>query len=89
MMMAALTPAEVLERRRRLVLGQDTEGFVDLFAADGVIELPCAGRGTPARFTGQQEIRDFASHTAASAFSALQIDDLETAARTLEELLGY
>jgi uncharacterized protein len=74
------TPAQVLERRRHLVLNQDSEGFVGLFAPDGVIELPFAGPDLPARFEGQQAIRDFASRTTAAAFAALRIDDLEAVA---------
>jgi uncharacterized protein len=75
--MTVLTPAQVLERRRELLLNQDTDGFADLFAPGGVIEIPFAGPGLPARLDGQQAIRDFASRMAASA---LRIDDLSTVA---------
>jgi ketosteroid isomerase-like protein len=75
--MTVLTPAQVLERRRELLLNQDTDGFADLFAPGGVIEIPFAGPGLPARLDGQQAIRDFSSHIAASA---LRIDDLNTVA---------
>jgi hypothetical protein len=53
------TPDQVLEQRRRLLLDQDTEGFVALFAPDGAIELPFAGPEMPTRLDGQQAIRDF------------------------------
>jgi ketosteroid isomerase-like protein len=69
-----MTPAQVLERRREMLLNQDTEGFVSLFAPDGVIELPFAGPDMPARLDGQQAIRDFSSRVAASQ---LRIDELE------------
>jgi ketosteroid isomerase-like protein len=75
--MTTMTPAQVLERRRELLLSQDTDGFVDLFAPDGAIELPFAGPDLPPRLDGHQAIRDF-SHRAAA--SPLRIDDLETVA---------
>ena len=71
------TPAQVLEQRRELLLKQDVDGFADLFAPDGVIELPFAGPGMPARLVGQQAIRDFSHRMAASP---LRIDDLEATA---------
>jgi uncharacterized protein len=72
-----LTPAQVLEQRRELLLKQDVDGFVELFAPDGVIELPFAGPGMPSRLEGQRAIRDFSHRTAASP---LRIDDLESTA---------
>jgi uncharacterized protein len=71
------TPAQVLEQRRELLLKHDTDGFADLFAPDGVIELPFAGPGMPSRLAGQQAIRDFSHRMAASP---LRIDDLEATA---------
>jgi ketosteroid isomerase-like protein len=71
------TPAQVLEQRRELLLKQDMDGFVELFAPDGVIELPFAGPGMPSRLAGQQAIRDFSHRMAASP---LRIDDLEATA---------
>jgi uncharacterized protein len=50
---------------------------VDLFAPDGTIELPFAGPDLPPRLDGQQAIRDFSNHAAASP---LRIEDLETVA---------
>ena len=75
--MTTMTPAQVLERRRELLLNQDTDGFVDLFAPDGAIELPFAGPDLPGRLDGQQAIRDFSSRAAASP---LRIYDLQTVA---------
>lgn len=75
--MTEMTPAQVLERRRELLLNRDTDGFVDLFAPDGAIELPFAGPDLPARLDGQQAIRDFSNRAAASP---LRIDDLQTVA---------
>ena len=75
--MTHLTPAQVLERRRELVLNLDAEGFADLFAADGVIEIPFAGPDLPARIDGQQAIRDYSRRIATAA---LRIDGLDTVA---------
>ena len=75
--MTVPTPAQVLEQRRELLLKQDVDGFVELFAPDGVIELPFAGPGMPARLAGQQAIRDYSHRMAASP---LRIDDLEATA---------
>jgi uncharacterized protein len=75
--MTHLTPVQVLERRRELLLNHDTEGFADLFEADGAIEIPFAGPDVPARLDGQQAIRDYSRRMAASA---LRIDDLDTVA---------
>jgi uncharacterized protein len=75
--MDTATPAQVLQRRQAAVLSGDTEGFVSLFAPDGVIELPFAPPDTPARLAGQTAIRDFATHVAASP---LHLDDLQTTA---------
>ena len=75
--MTVPTPAQVLEQRRELLLKQDVDGFVELFAPDGVIELPFAGPGMPSRLAGQQAIRDYSHRIAASP---LRIDDLEATA---------
>jgi uncharacterized protein len=75
--MTVPTPAQVLEQRRELLLKQDVDGFVELFAPDGVIELPFAGPGMPSRLPGQQAIRDFSHRMDASP---LRIDDLEATA---------
>ena len=62
--MTHLTPAQVLERRREIVLNLDTEGFVNLFAPGGVLEIPFSGPDLPARLDGQQAIRDYSSRMA-------------------------
>lgn len=51
-------PLEVLERRRRAVVAGDTEAFADLFAVDGVLEMPFAVDGVPARLEGREAIQD-------------------------------
>lgn len=74
---AVLTPDQVLQRRREVLLNQDIEGFVGLFAADAVLELPFAGPDLPSRLDGQQAIREFSRRTAATL---IRIDDLEALA---------
>jgi uncharacterized protein len=75
--MTHLTPDQVLRQRRKLLLDQDTEGFVALFAPDGVIELPFAGPELPARLDGREAIEEF---TRRSAAGPIHIDDLEATA---------
>ena len=48
--MPSATPADVLARRRHVILNGDADGFADLFAPDAVMEVPFAGLpGMPAR----------------------------------------
>ena len=63
---------DVLEERRRIVLSGDMTGFADLFAEDGVIEIPFATRGLPARLDGREAIRRFTNRPG----RALTITDL-------------
>jgi uncharacterized protein len=75
--MAHPTPAQVLDRRRELLLNHDTEGFADLFAPEAVIEMPFADPGMPSRLEGQQAIREF---TRRVATSPMRISDVEEVA---------
>jgi|HubBroStandDraft_3_1064219.scaffolds.fasta_scaffold24101_2 ketosteroid isomerase-like protein/heme-degrading monooxygenase HmoA len=72
--MPSVTPADVLARRRRLILSGDADGFADLFAPDAVIEAPFAPPGTPARLVGREAIREYARHVVASP---LRLEDFE------------
>ncbi|KAB8185470.1 nuclear transport factor 2 family protein [Microbispora catharanthi] len=69
------SPRDVLARRRALILDGDLDGFADLFAPDGVIELPFAPPGMPVRVEGREAIRDFSS---GQATAALRIEDMWT-----------
>jgi uncharacterized protein (TIGR02246 family) len=60
--MSSATPADVLARRRHLILSGDMDGFADLFAPDGAIELPFAPPGVPSRLAGREAIREYSRH---------------------------
>jgi uncharacterized protein (TIGR02246 family) len=64
--MPSVTPADVLARRRRLILSGDADGFADLFAPDAVIEAPFAPPGAPSRLEGREAIREYSRHVMAS-----------------------
>ena len=71
------TPAEVLARRRQLMLDSDADGLADLFAPDAVIEFSFHGPpGTPVRLAGREVIRAYSRQIMASP---LQIEDYEVA----------
>jgi uncharacterized protein (TIGR02246 family) len=75
--MPSVTPADVLARRRHLILNGDADGFADLFAPDAVIEVPFAGLpGWPARLEGREAIREHARQVMASP---LRLEDFEVA----------
>ena len=71
-----MTPAQVLEQRRRLILDQDVEGFVALFAPDGVMEMPFGGTALPDRVEGQAAIAEFSRRTS----DGLRFDHFENVA---------
>jgi uncharacterized protein (TIGR02246 family) len=65
--MPSATPAEVLARRRELMLAGDADGLADLFAPDAVIEFVFHGPpGTPVRVAGRAAIREYSRRVMAS-----------------------
>jgi uncharacterized protein len=73
--MPSATPADVLTRRRHLLLSGDADGFADLFAPDAVIESPLAPPGTPVRrLEGREAIREYSRQVMASP---LRLEDFE------------
>jgi uncharacterized protein (TIGR02246 family) len=50
---------EVFEQAKRLSLAKDLDGFADLFAPDGVHELPFAPPGIPRRLEGRETLREY------------------------------
>ena len=75
--MSSATPADVLARRRHLILNGDADGFADLFAPDAVIESQFGGPpGMPARLEGREAIRENSRQVMASP---LRLEDFEVA----------
>jgi hypothetical protein len=65
--MPSATSADVLARRRQLMLAGDADGFADLFAPDAVIEFSFHGPpGTPVRLEGREAIREYSRQVMAS-----------------------
>ena len=65
--MSSDTPADVLARRRQLMLDGDADGLADLFTPDGVIEFTFHGPpGTPVRLEGRAAIREYSRSIMAS-----------------------
>src|SRR6266581_7774180 len=75
--MPSVSPADVLARRRQLMLNGDADGFAALFAPDAVIESSFAGPpGTPVRMEGREAIREYSRRVMASP---LRLEDFEVA----------
>ena len=73
--MPSATPADVLARRRQLMLSGDADGLADLFAPDAVIEFSFHGPpGTPVRLEGRETIRVYSRRVMASP---LRLEDYE------------
>jgi uncharacterized protein len=73
--MSPATPADVLARRRQLMLNGDADGLADLFAPDAVMELCFHGPpGTPVRLAGREAISEYSRRVMASP---LRIEDFE------------
>jgi ketosteroid isomerase-like protein len=71
------SPADVLSRRRQLMLTGDADGLADLFAPDAVIEFSFHGPpGTPVRLEGREVIREYSRRVMASP---LRLEDYEVA----------
>ena len=61
------TPADVLARRRQVMLAGDADGLADLFAPGAVIEFCFHGPpGTPVRLEGREVIREYSRQVMAS-----------------------
>lgn len=69
------TPREVAEQVRRMVEGAPGSTFVEMFAADGVLEYPFAMPGMPERLEGRDAIRAFYAAAAATR-DRLEIDEV-------------
>ena len=75
--MPSASPADVLARRRQLMLNGDADGLADLFAPDAVIEFSFHGPpGTPVRLEGREAIREYSRRVMASP---LRLEDYDVA----------
>ena len=75
--MSSATPADILARRRELMLVGDADGFADLFAPDAVMEFAFHGPpGTPVRVEGREAIREYSRRAMASP---LRLEEYEVA----------
>jgi uncharacterized protein len=75
--MPSASPADVLARRRQLMLNGDAGGFAGLFAPDAVIEFCFHGPpGTPVRLEGREAIREYSRRVMASP---LRLEDYQVA----------
>ena len=75
--MPSATPADVLARRRQLMLTGDADGLADLFTPDAVIEFSFHGPpGTPVRLQGREVIREYSRRVLASP---LRLEDYQVA----------
>jgi len=66
-------PAEVLERRRAALVARDMDTFADLFAEDGVIEMPFHTEGLPDRLEGREAIRAFSAKARDLPFEIIEL----------------
>lgn len=53
------TPTEIVQRVRQCMLDIDMAGFGELFAEDGVLEMPYASGGHPHVLEGRENIRAY------------------------------
>src|SRR5580692_10914711 len=75
--MPSTMPADVLARRRELMLVGDADGLADLFAPDAVMEFAFHGPpGTPVRVQGREAIREYSRRVMASP---LRLEEYEVA----------
>src|SRR6202046_3377591 len=74
--MSSATPADVLARRRQLMLDGDADGLADLFAPDAVIEFTFHGPPgpPPVRLEGRESIREYSRRIMTSP---LRLEDYE------------
>jgi uncharacterized protein len=73
--MSTATPADILARRRHLLLSGDIDGFADLFTPDAVMEFAFHGSpGSPVRIEGREAIRAYSRQVMASP---LRLEEFE------------
>lgn len=75
--MPSVMAADILARRRELMLAGDVDGLADLFAPDAVMEFAFHGPpGAPVRVEGREAIREYSRRVMASP---LRLEEYEVA----------
>ncbi|MEU9988875.1 nuclear transport factor 2 family protein [Streptomyces sp. NPDC048045] len=86
------TPAELYRHSLRLLLDKDIDGWVGLWAEDGVMEFPFAPDGWPRRLEGRPAVaaymRDYPDHIDLHGFPDLQIHETTDPRTIVVEMRG-
>ncbi|AUG75227.1 phenazine biosynthesis protein PhzA/PhzB [Kitasatospora sp. MMS16-BH015] len=89
-MPAHASPAELYRHSLRLLLDKSIPAWVDLWAADGVMEFPFAPPGWPRRLEGREAVaaymRDYPDHIDLHGFPELRILDTTEAGTIVVEM---
>jgi uncharacterized protein len=72
----AASAREVFERAKQLSLAKDLDGFADLFASDGIHELPFAPPGFPRRLEGRETLREYFAALTATPLKHTEFRDM-------------
>lgn len=72
-----LSARHVFERAQQLFLDKDLDGFADMFAEDGIHELPFAPPGVPVTLRGRERIREYLTAISVTPIEFHRFADLE------------
>ncbi|WNE95289.1 nuclear transport factor 2 family protein [Streptomyces luomodiensis] len=91
-MSAPTSPADLFRHSLRLLLDKDIDGWVGLWAEDGVMEFPFAPDGWPERLAGKEAIaaymRHYPDHIDLREFPALRIHQTTDPQTIVVEMRG-
>jgi ketosteroid isomerase-like protein len=86
------SPTEVFTRSLDLLLAKDIDGWVALWAPDGVFEFPFAVPGAPHRLDGRDAVRaymaDYPDHIDLRSFQDVRVHRTDDPATIIVELRG-
>ncbi|MEU5952963.1 nuclear transport factor 2 family protein [Streptomyces sp. NPDC047525] len=86
------SPTEVFSRSLDLLLAKDIDGWVALWAPDGVLEFPFVLPGAPHRLVGRDAVRsymaDYPDHIDLRSFEDLSVHRTEDPGTIVVELRG-
>lgn len=69
-------PRDLFARAQDLFLAKDLDGFADMFADDGVHELPFAPPGVPKHLQGRENIRGYFAAITSTPMQLTELRDL-------------